>query len=89
MLLFRMMALAALAASASACSTNDKPPVVKTVFVEREVPPVAKVPCAPPVALPDRKLSEPEATSYWGTDRTSLRTCEARRAAAAGGQNVQ
>jgi hypothetical protein len=85
-----MMALAVLAASASACSTSDKSlPVVKTVYVEREVPPAAKIPCAPPVPLPDRKLSDEETGSYWGIDRTSLRTCEARRAAGAGGTNVQ
>lgn len=84
-----MMAVAALAAIASACSTSDRAAVVKTVYAEREIPAAAKVPCAPPVALPDRKLTEAEATNYWGTDRTSLRTCEARRAAAAGGENVQ
>ena len=84
-----MMAVAALAAIASACSTNDKPAVLKTVYAEREIPPAAKVPCADPVVLPDRKLSETEAANYWGTDRTNLRTCEARRAAAVGGGNVQ
>lgn len=85
-----MMALVALAASASACSTSDKPvAVVKTVYAERETPAAAKVPCADPVTLPDRKLTETEASNYWGTDRTNLRTCEARRAAAVGGENVQ
>ncbi|MDQ0454701.1 hypothetical protein [Rhizobium paknamense] len=48
------------------------------------------MPCAAPVSLPDRRLSEPESATYWGQDRTALRTCEARRAAAvSGGANVQ
>lgn len=86
-----MMALVALAALASGCSISaDTPPVVKTVYVEREVPEASKVPCAAPVSLPDRRLSEPESATYWGQDRTALRTCEARRAAAvSGGANVQ
>lgn len=81
-----MMALVALAATASGCSTNaESPPVVKTVYVEREVPAAAKVQCAPPVPLPDRRLNERETQTYWGKDRTALRTCEARRAAAVSG----
>ncbi|BCH58970.1 hypothetical protein RvVAR0630_15940 [Agrobacterium vitis] len=91
MRLCRMMALVALAATASGCSTNaETPPVVKTVYVERDVPAAAKLPCDPPVPLPDRRLSEPESASYWGTDRTALRACEARRAAAvSGGTHAQ
>ncbi|BCH63227.1 hypothetical protein RvVAT039_04430 [Agrobacterium vitis] len=86
-----MMALVALAAIASACSISaETPPVVKTVYVEREVPKASKVPCDPPVPLPDRRLNEPETTSYWGKDRTALRACEARRAAGvSGGSNAQ
>ncbi len=73
-----------LAASACGCSTSDekREPVVRTVIVERETPPEAKKTCAAPVTLPDRRLSEPETQSYWGADRTALRVCEARRAAA-------
>ncbi|MCF1449977.1 hypothetical protein FS815_24615 [Agrobacterium vitis] len=64
--------------------------MVKTVYVEREVPAAAKMPCSNPVPLPDRRLSELESSNYWGKDRTALRTCEARRAAAvSGGSNVQ
>lgn len=81
-----MMALAASVALASGCSINAEPaPVVKTVYVEREVPKASKVPCDDPVPLPDRRLSEPESATYWGKDRTALRTCEARRAAAVSG----
>ncbi|WP_337267075.1 hypothetical protein [Oryzifoliimicrobium ureilyticus] len=57
---------------------------MKTVFVEREVPAEAKKPCAEPVTIPDRRLSESEAGSLWGADRTALRICETRRAAGAG-----
>lgn len=86
-----MMALVALAAIASACSTNDKAPaVVRTVTIEREIPAEAKKPCANPVTLPDRRLGESETQTLWGADRTALRVCESRRAAAvAGGSNAQ
>lgn len=62
---------------------------MRTVFVARELPAEAKRKCADPVSLPDRNLSEAEATSLWGRDRTSLRICETRRAAAVGATNVQ
>ncbi|MCF1492483.1 hypothetical protein FS834_08085 [Agrobacterium vitis] len=61
--------------------------MVKTVYVEREVPAASKVACDAPVLLPDRRLNEQEATSFWGKDRTALRTCETRRAAAVAGVN--
>lgn len=85
-----MTGAVALAVIASACSTDDKPPIVRTQFVEREVPAEAKKPCASPTPLPDRDLTEPETQSAWGADRTALRVCETRRAAAvAGGSHVQ
>ncbi|WP_188134251.1 hypothetical protein [Rhizobium sp. RU35A] len=46
------------------------------------VPAEARIPCAPPLALPDRRLSEAEATSAWGRDRGELRICDQKRAAA-------
>jgi hypothetical protein len=63
--------------------------VVKTVYVEREVPAAAKVKCADPVLLPDRDLTDKETASKWGADRTALRVCEARRAAAVGDTHAQ
>lgn len=85
-----MTALVALAMIVSACSTIDKPaPAVRTVVIERDIPAEAKKPCDDPVILPDRRLSDPETQTYWGKDRTALRICEARRAAGAGGGNVQ
>lgn len=70
---------------ASACSTSDDAPVVRTVVVEREIPAEAAKPCPAPVALPDRDLTETEGATYWGRDRTALRVCESRRAAAVAG----
>ncbi|BBF92374.1 hypothetical protein [Blastochloris tepida] len=46
------------------------------------MPAEAKQKCADPVTLPDRDLTEAETTSAWNRDRTALRTCETRRAAA-------
>jgi hypothetical protein len=54
---------------------------VKAELVRPTLPPGAAEPCAAPVALPDRKLTERETTTYWGRDRAALRTCETRRAA--------
>jgi hypothetical protein len=84
-----MVVIVASAAIVSACSTSDRETIVIPEFVERETPAEAKVPCPLPVPLPDRDLSEKEASDYWGADRTALRICEARRAAAVGGSNVQ
>lgn len=82
--------IAVLAATVSACSTSDKAPVVRTVTVEREIPAEAKKTCANPATLPDRLLTDRETQTYWGADRTALRICESRRAAAvAGGSNAQ
>ncbi len=60
-------------------------PVLRTVTVEREIPAEAKIPCADPVPLPDRRLEEAETQTFWGRDRTALRICEARRQAGVGG----
>lgn len=81
--------IVALAAIASACSTSDREEIPVPQFVERETPNEAKQTCPPPIALPDRDLSEKEVSDFWGVDRTALRVCEARRAAAVGGGNVQ
>lgn len=76
----------ALAALVVSCSTKDEAaPVVIMRPIEREVPPEAKKVCAAPVKLPPRDLSEREVTDFWGRDRTSLRICETRRAAAVEG----
>lgn len=63
--------------------------MVKTVYVERPMPASAKIPCARPVLLPERRLSEAETRSAMLTDGHNLRVCETRRAAAAGGANAQ
>jgi len=51
-------------------------------MVAPALPAVVRQPCARPVDLPDRDLTQAEVTAGWGTDRTSLRACEARRQAA-------
>lgn len=85
-----MVALVALAAIASACSTDSKPePIVRTVIVTPEIPAEAKVRCPAPVTLPDRDLTDQETGSLWGRDRTALRVCETRRSAAVGATHVQ
>jgi hypothetical protein len=77
-----MATLAALAAIASACSQTNAPPPVVVKVVETTIPAEARKPCAAPVALPDRDLTQSEATAAWGRDRANLRICEKRRAAA-------
>ena len=80
--------LAAIAAAsgviASGCSTapDDKEPAVRTEIIRPAVPASARQPCPAPVTLPDRDVTEAEATGFWGRDRASLRQCESRRAAA-------
>lgn len=68
----------------SGCSTaSDDPPPVTIVPTPRPtVPSQARIPCADPAVIPDRDISEAEATTLWGRDRGALRTCEQRRAAA-------
>ena len=70
-------------AIASGCSTApDEPPTVRTEFVRPTVPAIARRACDEPVTLPDRDLTEAESTRMWGRDRSALRQCEPRRAAA-------
>lgn len=70
-------------AIASGCSTAPaEPPTVKTEFLRPAVPAIARQRCAEPVALPDRDATESEATAEWLRDRSALRQCETRRAAA-------
>jgi hypothetical protein len=57
-------------------------PVIRTVYVKSKMPASAKIPCAKPLLLPSRALSEKETRDDWGADRASLRICEHRRAAA-------
>ncbi len=81
-----MFLAAALVLLASSCSTVEqtKPaPVIRTVYVKPKLPAQAKIPCAKPLRLPSRALSEKETRDDWGADRASLRICEQRRAAAA------
>lgn len=81
------MAIAsALTLLAAACSSSDpEPPQVRLVEVPREVPAEARKPCDPPVTVPKRDYRQREVVTFWNRDRAALRTCERRRALAAGG----
>ncbi|ACE99224.1 hypothetical protein Rpal_0665 [Rhodopseudomonas palustris TIE-1] len=82
----RLLVMAIVGASAalvSGCSTKpaDEPTVLLSM-TRPTVPETAKQKCDDPVPLPDRDLTERETASAWGRDRSALRTCEGRRAAA-------
>ena len=46
-------------------------------------PPVLQARCALPVVLPNRDATQAEVETWWGRDRTALRTCAARHDALA------
>lgn len=75
-----MAAIAVSAVIASACSPADAPRI-KAEIVAPVLPAAARVPCAGPVALPDRDMTQGEVTAAWGRDRASLRACETKRIA--------
>ncbi len=50
--------------------------------VRPEIPAEARQPCAAPVLLPDRAITQRETVSLWARDRAALRACEGKRAAA-------
>lgn len=77
-----MHAAAALALIASGCSTVPAEPTVRVEYVHPVLPAQALRPCARPVEIPDRPLSEEDATRYWLTDRQALKICETKRALA-------
>ena len=64
------------------CACSRAEPVVLASTVRPILPAEARQPCAPPVTTPARDLTAREVTTYWGRDRTALRTCEARRSSA-------
>jgi hypothetical protein len=65
----------------AACSPPSRD-VVRTQILRPVVPPSARQACTPPAPLPQRSLTAREIVPLWGRDRTSLRECEERRAAA-------
>lgn len=51
----------------------------RSVEVERPAPaPSLTLPCAAPVSLPDRGLTQGEVEVFWGRDRSALRSCGGR-----------
>ena len=74
----RILALAALPLALTACaaSTVANPSIGP--------PPSLLVPCAVPVRLPERALTQAEVETFWGRDRAALRRCGERQAALVG-----
>lgn len=80
-----MVIASALTLLAAACSFREEvAPELRLVEVPREVPAEAKKPCDPPVKVPKRDYRQREVVTFWNRDRAALRTCERRRALAAG-----
>ena len=77
-----MATIVALAVTVSACSHDEPKIVVRTVSTMPAISPEARQPCAKPVAVPDRDLTEKETFTGWNRDRSELVACETRRAAA-------
>lgn len=77
MLLGKIPALAAAALALTACGGS--------VATDRLAPPASLTqPCAAPVLLPDRAISQGEAEVLWGRDRRALRACGSRHAGLVG-----
>lgn len=74
-------ALAVSALGVSACSTG-RPPPVRVELLRPSLPPAALSSCSPPQLLPQKDLSDAEATRYWARDRAALKACETKRQAA-------
>jgi hypothetical protein len=67
----------------AACSSVKEEPVVRTVYVSPELPPIAQAP-DPKLSNPplDRKMSQKEITDYWNDDRSGLKACLVQKRAA-------
>lgn len=70
-----LLLLPAFLLTGCAASTASRPPV-------DPIPASIAAPCANPVILPDRALSDQEVEVFWGRDRTALRSCKSKHAAA-------
>lgn len=80
-----MATVSALTLLVAACSSSDPAtPEMRLVEVPREVPAEARRRCDDPVAVPVRDYRQREIVNLWNRDRAALRTCERRRALAAG-----
>lgn len=77
-----MAMLAVCAVTVSACSHDEKKPVIRVYYPSVTIPDSARRPCDQPSDLPDRDMTSREVTSKWGADRAALLTCETKRAAA-------
>jgi len=77
--------LAALLLSANGCAMRSMPSGASALVKPRPaaVPQALKLPCSPPVELPDRALGGTETVRLWGKDRAALGACATRQAALA------
>lgn len=80
--MLRFLAVAMLALTVAGCGSSALNDVVRTELVRPTLAPAAREPCAAPVSPPDRDLTQREIGDWWGRDRSALRECERRRAAA-------
>lgn len=60
------------------------PPSAEAVNVSVAPPASLTAPCAAPVGLPDRALSDRDIEVFWGRDRSALRACGSRHQGLAG-----
>jgi hypothetical protein len=74
----RLLASACLLTAFAGCNSASVEPQ------RPHLPPSLTQPCAAPVALPDRGLTDQEVERLWGRDRSALRACASRHAALAG-----
>jgi len=77
----RALTLIFFAAILAGCnSSKETLPVAVKPRID-PVPVELRIPCEPPVTLPDRELSQNEVEKYWSGDRGELSKCGARHAA--------
>lgn len=72
-----MIAVASVLTGCAASTAVEAP-------VRPDLPPSLVTPCAAPVALPERALSDQEVEVAWGRDRSALRACASRHAGLVG-----
>lgn len=78
-----MTALAASMPLMSACSSVEKAPIIKTVYVAPDLPPIAAAADPKLGDLPSgRKMSQKELTDVMNNDRAGLKACLVQKHAA-------
>jgi hypothetical protein len=67
----------------AACSSVEKQPVIRTVYLQPTLPPAAEA-ADPQLSLPprDADLSQSQVIDFWNTDRSGLKACIVQKHAA-------